>query len=93
MDGNDPRFDLKRISNAAVLDGAGEPVGEIDELVFNADDGCIEYARLVLESDSKVSLEVVVPWSQLQLAPDGNHLRLDISPAVLRAVAHRRGRR
>jgi sporulation protein YlmC with PRC-barrel domain len=92
MDGNDTRFDLKRISNAAVLDGSGQRLGEISELVFNTEYGCVEYVRLQLESDPDVPLEVVIPWSQFRLAPDRNHLRLDISPMVLRIVAHRLGR-
>ena len=87
MHRNDQRFDLKTIINAAVLDSSGQRLGDIDEMVFNADDGCIEYVRLLLDGESSPPLEVIVPWSQLSPAADRSHLTLDISPAILRAVA------
>lgn len=87
MDDKEQRFDLKTIINAAVLDGSGHRLGEIDELVFNADHDCIEYVHLLLDGESSSPLKVIVPWSQLSPAADRTHLTLDISPAILRAVA------
>jgi len=83
------RFDLKAIAGAPVVDGAGERLGEIGELVVNPEDGYIEYVKLWLDSDFNSRLEVIVPWSQFHLSSDRGHLELNISRDVLQTVAIR----
>lgn len=86
------RFDLKAISRAAVVDRSGARIGKVGELLFNPEEDSIEFVRLLIDSKNGSRLEVVVPWSQFRLSDDQQHLQLNISPAVLIAVARRRHR-
>lgn len=84
----DKQIELKRLAGQPVETADGKVLGDIDELVADIRDGRIEYVTLVLRSRaSDTQARVIIPWSQFRLAADGNHLELDISPAVLRAVA------
>lgn len=89
MEDNSSRFDLIAVLDKPVVDGDGERLGDIRELVVNPDEGYIEYAKLWLFSDSSPRPEVIVPWSQFYLSADRENLQLNISHPVLRAAATR----
>ena len=84
------RVDLAAVSRRRVLDKTGEPLGRIQELYIDMDEGRVEYATLRLRTDpAGLSRNLVIPWSQFGIAHDGEHLELDISRDVLETVAAR----
>ncbi|MGA9572920.1 MAG: PRC-barrel domain-containing protein [Lysobacterales bacterium] len=85
------QYNLTQINGAEVFDRHGVGLGTIRQLTVNVKEGYIEYATLRIDSGEKNNrLEVDIPWSQFRLAKDSRHLELNISLAVLEAVATRR---
>lgn len=73
------------VAGNPVLETTGESLGDVQRVVVNLGDGRIEYATLRLEGDSPDPPKfIAIPWSQFSLSPDGRHLQLDFSLAVLR---------
>ena len=90
---SDKQIELKQLAGQPVETVDGKVLGDIDELIADIRDGRIEYVTLLLRSKaSDRQARVIIPWSQFRLGANGNHLELDISPAVLRAVAAGRSR-
>lgn len=89
MENNSKKFDLIAVLDSPVVDGEGERLGNIGELIVNPDEGHIEFAKLWLFSDASPRPEVLVPWSQFNLSADRGNLQLNISLPVLRAAATR----
>lgn len=87
------RVDLAAIAKRRVLDSAGRPLGRIQELFIDMNEGRVEYATLRLRIEPPgASRNLVIPWSQFGIANDGEHLELDISRDVLETVAGRHPR-
>ena len=90
MSRTNSRIDLAAVARKAVLDSEGEPLGRINELFIDMDEGRVEYATLRLQTGADASYrQLVIPWSQFGVTVDGEHLELDISREVLETVASR----
>jgi sporulation protein YlmC with PRC-barrel domain len=94
MSGSNKRVDLAAVARREVVDRAGQPLGRIDSLYVDMDEGRLEYVALSLTSESPAGRrDVVIPWSQFGVAGDGDRLVLDISRETLESVAERRRRK
>ena len=94
MSSTNSRVDLAAISRKAVLDSEGAPLGRINELFIDMDEGRVEYATLRLNTETAAPYrQLVIPWSQFGVSGDGEHLELNISREVLETVASRHPRK
>lgn len=69
-----PPVSLRRLVSRPVRDERGRLIGEIVDVVLDAETGCIAYVVIALAHASGPRREVALPWDAMRVAGNGDHL-------------------
>jgi sporulation protein YlmC with PRC-barrel domain len=85
---------LRAIQNRDIVDSSGELVGCIHDMLFNVQDGRIEYVCIAVSGATDSDMcEVVVPWSVLRPGRGGSRWAIASTKRVLQGLAQPVSRR